>query len=104
MSDACACVCDLGHHADWPDVIKVTVRRAKKEYRCCECGEAIQPGEKYEYVWGVWEGKQSIYRTCDTCRRIRNDFCCSWIYGGLRDALRECLGFDYVTGELSERA
>lgn len=30
-------------------------RVAKKEHICCECGKTIQKGERYQYVYGVWE-------------------------------------------------
>ena len=85
-----------------PEFLIAHIRTARKEYTCCECKAKIIPGEKYEYVVGKWDGEISVIRTCFICSRIREDYCCSWVFGELRDTLWEYLGFDYITGEVRE--
>jgi hypothetical protein len=68
-----------------------------KEWKCCECGEKIELGQKYHYLTGVADGRWVTYRTCVPCERIRRDFCCC--IGSLRYDLWYELDFDYVTGK-----
>ena len=56
------CSCDF----DGPSCIREEIRTARKRYKCCECFEPIEPGDKYEYVRGLWEGWDT-FRTCDCC-------------------------------------
>ncbi len=102
MSDiGCQCICDSGY--DEAEFYKVDVVTARKEHTCCECGDPILPGEKYEKARGVWGGGFEEYKTCFVCRRIRDDVCaCGWLFGGLREAIFDAHGVDYVTGETDE--
>lgn len=95
----CTCSCSI----DWygPDVIRITHPISRTEHVCVECGEVIQKGEKYEHVRGLWDGYWDTIKTCWPCKLIRDSFCSSWSYGGLRDNLKYCLGFDYL-GNLDE--
>lgn len=79
------CCCD----GESPSVYNRTMPTAQKQHLCCECGGAIQPGEKYERVEGLWDGKFSTFKTCPDCLALlcENEPC--RIYGGLRNALRE---------------
>ncbi len=73
---------------------------ARKPHVCCECGAAIQPGERYQRSKGLWEGHWWTEATCDPCSRIRNDFCPGGsMYGGLRDQIQDACGFDYLRAE-----
>lgn len=86
------CYCDY----DPPDFTpNVKVRRARKAHRCDECGAFIQPGEKYEYVFGVWDGFVHIYHTCERCLDLRWFIteavpCFCWAYSTLHDDALEC--------------
>ena len=83
----------------------VRYHTARKRHVCCECGEHIEPGERYEYVAGMWEGDFCVYKTCFACLKIRNLYCPDgFTYGWLRETIWECLGFDYTTGEVAEWA
>lgn len=68
------CYCDY----DPPSVFSATTRRAKKDYKCCDCNAAISKGERYLYVFGVWEGEASSFRMCELCGDMRNqcEFAC----------------------------
>jgi len=93
--------CDCSVDVDCgPELHNAEIRTARKEHKCCECYELISPGDKYEYVHGLWECDWRTYKTCFTCMTIRNDYCpWGWIYGDLRSHLWECLELDYVTGD-----
>lgn len=102
MTDlGCACICSWDY--DPADVYNEKIQKARKKHTCCECGEAIQPGEKYQYAAGLWEGHWEHFKTCTPCLRIRKDVCCDgFIFGELREAIGEAYGFDYVTGDYGD--
>lgn len=60
------CDCD-----DGPTVMREVIRRARKQYRCCECGNHIEVGNRYEYVTGIWDGVGQTFRTCLDCVEAR---------------------------------
>jgi len=100
----CCRSCEVEFDYAWP-FSRNEIRKARKQHVCCECRATIEPGQRYEYAVGKYEdGGMWTAKTCMTCRRIRRDFCKSWTYGGLREALWECLGIDYITGEIAEWA
>lgn len=75
------CVCDS---YSWP--YSAALRTARKEHGCYECGRKIQPGERYEYVWGVCEGEAFVSKTCPRCLALREWVtahvpCFCWAHG-----------------------
>lgn len=57
---------------------------AKKLHKCTECGEDIPSGSRYEYTKGLWEGSWSVFKTCLSCREIRDHFACDgYLFGQL---------------------
>jgi len=94
MSISCDCSNEGYDHAD---IYQEEYPVARKPHRCCECGEIIQPGQKHHKVRGLWDGSWDTFRTCMTCYNIRDHYCShGYVFGGLREALGECLGFDYT--------
>lgn len=79
------CYCDY----EMPAVYNVTQPQARKTHKCNECGHAIESGERYEYVFGVWDGDANTWKTCPRCKALR-DFvlshvpCCCWAHGSMR--------------------
>ena len=61
------CSCDY----DPPSVFSKVLPTAKKQHRCEECGGAIDPGQIYERVFGVWDGYASTFKTCMHCVELR---------------------------------
>jgi len=79
------------------------LRTARKSHQCGECNREIIPGEKYEYSSQVYDNEWSTNKTCLGCRRIRDRFCPNgWIWGGVAEAVEECIGFNYVTDDQRE--
>ena len=99
----CSCSIEYDSFDGYNEFSRETTPIARKTHECCECGEIIQPGTKYEYAVGKFEGAMWSYKTCMVCRQIRNDHCCSWQYGELCDVLWEVLGLNYITGEIDSR-
>ena len=95
MPDSCI---DAGEWMDPCTTISSKVVTARKEHRCCECGEAIQPGRKYERDVVAFDGDFSTYKTCARCANIRRDYFRSWVYGECVEAFHETHGFDYRDG------
>jgi len=93
----CDCSIDVGEPMS-PHMVQI--RTARKQHKCCECGEIIEPGQQYEFVSGATYGQWDTFKTCLTCRNIRDDYCpYGWYYGFLEEHLWECLGLNYITGE-----
>lgn len=61
------CSCD----GEPSTVYNSSTPRARKRYSCDECGSAILPGERYENVFGIWEGWPTTFRTCEPCYDLR---------------------------------
>lgn len=101
------CFCDY----DRPAFYEATERTARKRHRCCECGYDIQPGEKYEYVSGKWDGQLGSFHTCEACADLRDSLsagggCCQ--HGGLEEEYHEYLsniliGTDIDASEVHSR-
>lgn len=46
-------------------------RTARKENRCIECNRTIEPGERYFYWKGIWEGDCFVTgKTCAHCEAV----------------------------------
>jgi len=94
VSISCDCSVDVDECAEF---YCESFPKAKKEHICCECRGIIPKGSSYEKVTGKWNGEISTYKTCIPCTRIRNHYCSHGFYfTGLRDQIRECIGFDYT--------
>lgn len=59
------CSCDN----DTPTLYKEQERTARKRHRCAECTGLIEPGTRYSYARGVWEGEFFAYHTCLDCKQ-----------------------------------
>ncbi len=85
------CACDY----DPPSFYSRDVRRARKQHKCFECGGAIFPGDKYEYVSGKWDWF-SEFHTCSRCSDLRtwvtnNLPCFCWAHGNMLEDAREAV-------------
>ena len=65
------CMADSG---DGPEFWSQSSITARKVHVCGECGREIQPGEKYEKHFGVYEGSAFSGKTCLHCRVL-----CEWL-------------------------
>lgn len=77
--------CEIGFH-------KATMRTARKQHVCQECGRMIEPGESYEFVAAKYDGDLWTGKTCAHCVAVRKwliEVCGGYIYGGVRDDLSE---------------
>lgn len=72
MLDACWC------NYDHPEFYRKTVQVARKMHKCDECRGHIMKGERYEYVYGKWDGDLGVYKTCCGCLALRD-----WVTGNL---------------------
>lgn len=89
-----SCDCDsLEYEGEFCDTRHV---KARGPYRCCECKEPIQPGERYSYSRGLFDGDFITSRTCLTCAVIRDAECPCMEHGGLWSFIHDmhCLGED----------
>ena len=87
-----ACECDY----DSPSVYSATKPRARKRYCCEECGSPILPGDRYENVFGVWDGWATTFRTCEQCHDLRvwvknNVPCLCVMHGNMDEEMSEAV-------------
>ncbi len=79
------CYCDY----DPAVIYNRHIRRARKQYRCDECGRQINPKDTYERVDGLWEGFcWSTFFTCSSCHDLRQWVqnsvpCFCWAHGNM---------------------
>jgi hypothetical protein len=93
MTDCCC------YDYDPPEFYRAVIRTARHAHRCCECGEEIAPGRKYECVTGKWDGRLDSFKTCARCVNVRTDFFkCGFLHGGLVESFFDCYDFDYREG------
>jgi len=91
--------CDCSNYCagDETEIYRDKICVARRNYRCCECGEVVRAGDKHESVWLLCDGKWEGYRTCLPCFRVRSEFCPNgWCLGGLREQLQDCINLDYL--------
>lgn len=89
MTD-CSCVEPSdGDRAGFYD--RATVR-ARKQYRCMECGDVIAVGESHERITANWNGDFETHRCCALCAEIATALCCGgWCHGMLWDDVQYSL-------------
>lgn len=90
------CFCD----GDPASVYRSSTPRAKKSHRCEECGTTILIGERYEYVFGIWDNSPASFRTCESCYDLRmwvknNVPCLCWMHGDADTGMNESINDAY---------
>lgn len=65
-----------------PSFSVTEIRRAARPHVCGECGDVIVKGARYEHTSGCWDGDMGRYKTCLSCREIRDHFACDGFYYG----------------------
>lgn len=87
----CNCSIDVRDY-DAPVCCTTVMRTARKAHRCCECHRDIAPGDRYEEITGVWDGRPDRFRTCVSCKFLRDTYCPDGtMYGGLFEQIEECV-------------
>ncbi len=74
-----------------PRVYGDSIVVARKKHICCECRAAIQPGQRYEVVKGLWDG-WATYKTCEICAAVRDEYmACGSSFGKLWEHIHEAI-------------
>lgn len=90
---------------EMPSAYSEKTRKARKEHKCCECGETIKKGAEYQYTSGVWDGRPDSFKQCINCAEIMHaatlsaDYCDEVpCFCNLRDWFDNyrCRGFDGI--------
>jgi hypothetical protein len=92
---SCADVC-IDHEdysdCDASDLYREAVVTARKLHVCCECGDPIQAGMRYQRASGKYDGKMWVECTCILCLEIRKVFVCgSVVLGMLWDSIEDAI-------------
>ena len=70
-----SCTCN---DLDAPTLISEGWRRARNTHKCCECGRPVQPGEFYQHIAGIWDGRWMRFKTCEQCADLRESLESVW--------------------------
>jgi|GEM_PF-2375266 hypothetical protein len=79
------CECEYDGDAQ-PTLWRETVRSARKNHRCDDCGGLIPSGQKYKRIDYKWEGEFDSCKVCIGCQEIRKVFSCPAV-GDLKRAV-----------------
>ena len=87
------CYCDYGES---PAVYAVKRHKARAGHACYECHGLIVPGETYERVAALYDGKWLTIKTCRRCLDVRDYVtahapCFCWLHGSMLDDARNTL-------------
>ena len=87
---SCADVC-LSHDYDGDtSFYEEGFSRSRKAYVCCECGDTIRLGQRYQWAKGTTTDGLFRVHTCAVCAEIRATFVCgSWVFGELWESIRD---------------
>lgn len=55
---------------DRAEVYDDSIRKAKKQHRCCACRELIRVGDYYSLTTVIGDGEVSAYKRCCRCQAI----------------------------------
>lgn len=83
MTLQCSCYCD-----ESPQFYCERTVTARKAHVCEECGEQIQPGEKYITGSGKFDGVFFTRKVCLQCEQLGQNFGC-YCLGALYDEILE---------------
>lgn len=81
-------MCSCGDYSQ-PSVYRLVVRTARKRHCCTECRGLIEPGSRYQYSCGVWDGEWASHKTCLDCVQATKHLEC-FAHTALREELVEC--------------
>lgn len=87
------CNFSVGGDADYddsPEFQSVSTPKARKQYRCVECGAEIRKGTRYERTSGKFDGDIYTVKTCLVCAEIADAFSEGIVAGELWAEIREC--------------
>lgn len=71
MSEEYSCYCEWDD-GEMPEFYHERMCKARQEHKCCECGEPIKRGSRFQYATGKWDGKIEAYKTCAYCAALRD--------------------------------
>ena len=80
------------------EIGEAKLRKARKEWVCCECDDPITPGDLYEHFKGRYDGMWDQFRTCARCVNVRTDFFRGWFFTMMVEDFKDAHGFDYRDG------
>lgn len=101
-SAGCACEIEIDTRDCGPSFVSISMRTAKKDHLCFECGDVIKKGTRYEKTSGVWDGTFATFKTCRGCLSLREEFFRSaYYYGRIWGDFRTYV--DEVGAEISEK-
>ena len=70
-----SCGISIGGDGDgYPKFQNLEILKARKQYKCYECGDVIVPGDQYERFTAKYDGEFASMKTCMGCADIRKSF------------------------------
>lgn len=86
-----ACYCD---YDETFSVYRKAEHTARKPHKCYECGRTINPGERYESAFGIYDGTGYTMPTCPHCLALREWVvahvpCSCWTHGNVLENMAD---------------
>lgn len=85
-------MCAIDYCDEFAVIWNVTKPKARTQHVCCECGRHIRPGETYQRVKSLFDGKWWSDATCAHCKAAGvwlHRVCGGYVQHGLAEELRE---------------
>lgn len=83
----CTCQIDGCWDGDTVEMLRQSFVTAKKNFKCAECGNPINPKDKYHLDVYVCDGEIFNHRICLSCENIRDVLFCSYRFDALMEDL-----------------
>lgn len=83
-------MCMIEHGDEAASVYEAKDTKARRNHMCSECRRTIQPGEIYERVGMLFDGRWSRFKTCAHCMAARSwleKVCGGFLHGCVKEDL-----------------
>lgn len=100
-------MCEIYDDADMCDVWEERQVRARKSYRCSECGGQIESGSHHRRIDTLYEGSWDHHRVCEPCWDLWTRFSAEHgnriVLNTLEETLSECVDYSDESAERWKR-
>lgn len=59
------------YYDEYAELYREKEVKARKEHKCAECYRMILKHQKYQYIFGVFQGDAFTYKICSACQALR---------------------------------
>jgi hypothetical protein len=82
-------------HDEFYETLHHSTKKARKQFRCCECRDDINKGDMYDCYVGAIDDRIDVQRTCLLCESISKKFLCNRPYEGMYEEIYNAIDSNY---------